>query len=33
MFQVWPSELRLAVKERAALELVEGSLVISLGSQ
>eukprot|EP00434_Breviolum_minutum_P021928 symbB.v1.2.019356.t1/scaffold1564.1/size111405/7 len=31
--EVWPSELRLAVKERAALELVEGSLVISYGPQ
>ena len=32
-WQVWPPELRVAVKERAALELAKRSLVVSWGAK
>ena len=32
-WQVWPAELRVAVKERAAMELAKRSLVVSPGAQ
>ena len=32
-WQVWPAELRVAVKERAALELAKRSLVVSRGAK